>query len=91
MVAMLDNAIAATQKGTKTIFQNQIDILKFLKGLSDRNSKDYFNAVACIPDYGVVLLRAYHPINVAVSAYVLVMLQDYAWKAECSRSLIECL
>jgi hypothetical protein len=61
--------------------------LKFLKSLSDHNSKEYFNAVRDIEDYALVLLRAYHPVNVAVSAYVLLMLQDYAWKVEGSRTI----
>jgi hypothetical protein len=38
--------------------------------------------VAAISDYPIILLRAYHPVNVAVTAYVLLMLQDYSWKVE---------
>jgi hypothetical protein len=54
--------------------------LKVLKSLSDHNPKEYFAAVSSIKDYGLILLRAYHPINIAVTAYVLLMLQDYSWK-----------
>lgn len=38
--------------------------------------------VATIPDYPIILLRAYHPVNISVTAYVLLMLQDYSWKVE---------
>jgi hypothetical protein len=53
-----------------------------LKSLCDHNQKEYFNVVATIKDYPIILLRAYHPVNVAVTAYVLLMLQDYSWKVE---------
>lgn len=46
--------------------------------------------VAAISDYPIILLRAYHPVNVAVTAYVLLMLQDYSWKVE-SGSILETL
>lgn len=90
-MVILDRAIAANKQGTKTIFQSQIEILKFLKSLSDHNSKEYFAAVAEVPDYARILLRAYHPVNVAVTAYVLMMLQDYAWKVEESVSVVEAM
>ena len=80
IVNVLDNAVTVNKRGTKTIFQNQIEILKFLKSLSDHNQKEYFNNISDIPEYPLTLLRAYHPVNVAVSAYALLMLQDYAWK-----------
>lgn len=82
LVFILDKAILANKQGTKTIFQNQIEILKFLKSLCDHNPKEYFQVVATIPDYPIILLRAYHPVNVSVTAYVLLMLQDYSWKVE---------
>jgi len=37
IVNVLDNAVTVNKRGTKTIFQNQIEILKFLKSLSDHN------------------------------------------------------
>jgi hypothetical protein len=82
LIRILDKAVQANKQGTKTIFQNQIEILKFLKSLCDHNQKDYFSVVATIEDYPIILLRAYHPVNVAVTAYVLLMLQDYSWKVE---------
>lgn len=59
-----------------------------MKSLSDHNPKQYFGAVANIKDYSIVLMRAYHPINTAVTAYVLLMLQDYSWKVQNSMSLM---
>ena len=88
---ILDRAIASNKKGTKTIFQSQIEILKFLKSVSEHSAKEYFNSVAEIEDYTLILLRGFHPVNVAVTAYVLMMLQDYAWKVENSRTLFESL
>jgi hypothetical protein len=44
--------------------------------------------VANIHDYAIVLLRAYHPVNIAVTAYVLLMLQDYGWKVENSITIM---
>jgi hypothetical protein len=37
------------------------------------------------------LLRAYHPVNIAVSAYVLAMLKDYSWKVEDGISIVDSL
>jgi hypothetical protein len=39
----------------------------------------------------LILFRAFHPINVAVTAYVLLMLIDYSWKAEESCPIIDVL
>jgi hypothetical protein len=39
LVKILDKAILSNKQGTKTIFQNQIEILKFLKSLSDHCPK----------------------------------------------------
>ena len=47
--------------------------------------------MATIHDYALVLLRAYHPVNIAVTAYVLLMLQDYGWKVENSITVMESL
>jgi hypothetical protein len=91
IVSVLNRAVAANKLGTKTIFQNQIEILKFLKSLSDQHPKEYFHTVCNIPEYAITLLRAYHPVNVAVSAYVLLMLQDYAWKVESRHTILESL
>ena len=91
LVKILDRAIASNKKGTKTIFQSQIEILKFLKSVSEHCAKEYFGAVGEIEDYTLILLRGFHPVNVAVTAYVLMMLQDYAWKVENSRTLFESL
>jgi hypothetical protein len=88
---ILDKAIANNKQGTKTIFQNQIEILKFLKSLSDHSPKEYFTTIAGIRDYAIILLRAYHPVNIAVTAYVMLMLQDYSWKVENSLTLMESL
>lgn len=85
---MLDKAITVNKQGTKTIFQSQIQILKFLKSLSDHSQKEYFNAARSLADYTYILLKAYHPVNVAVTAYVLMMLQDYSWKAENGTSIV---
>lgn len=62
-----------------------------LKSLSDHNPKEYFQVVGGMGDYTAILLRAYHPVNVAVTAYVLMMLQDYSWKVENGVSIIETL
>ena len=62
-----------------------------MKSLSDHSPKEYFSTVATIHDYALVLLRAYHPVNIAVTAYVLMMLQDYAWKVENSITMVESL
>ena len=85
---ILDRAIISNKKSHKSIFQNQIEILKFLKSLSDHSPKEYFTTVATIKNYSLVLLRAYHPVNIAVTAYVMLMLQDYAWKVENSLTLV---
>ena len=59
-----------------------------MKSLSDHNTKEYFAEVGKIRDYAIILMRAYHSVNIAVTAYVLQMLQDYAWKVEDSLSLM---
>jgi hypothetical protein len=46
--------------------------------------------VATIADYPLILLRGYHSVNVSVTAYVLMMLQDYSWKVE-SGSILQTL
>jgi hypothetical protein len=46
LMTILDQAVLTNKRGTKTIFQSQIEILKFLKSLSDHNTKEYFTAVA---------------------------------------------
>ena len=56
--------------------------------MSDHSQKEYFNAARSITDYTYIILRAYHPVNVAVTAYVLMLLQDYSWKAENGISII---
>lgn len=88
---ILDRAIQTNKQGTRTIFQNQIEILKMLKSLSDHNPKEYFQVVSKLPEYTIILMRAYHPVNVAVTAYVLLMLQDYNWKVENGVSMLETL
>jgi hypothetical protein len=87
----LNKAITTNKQGNKTVFQNQIEILKFLKELSDRNQNEYFDEVAKIEQYTLILLRAYHPVNIAVSAYVLTMLKDYSWKVEDGISIVNAL
>lgn len=77
--------------GTGTVFQGQVDILKFIKSFSERSGREFYEAVSRIDDYALVLLGIYHPVQVAVSALVLFLLQEYCWKAEGSRSLVNCL
>lgn len=62
-----------------------------MKSFSDHATKEYFAAVAGIRDYSLILMRAYHPIHIAVTGYALLMLQDYSWKVENSLSLMETL
>jgi hypothetical protein len=90
-MALLGKIGSNNKRGTGTVFQGQVDILKFIRSFSERSGKEFYEAVSRIDDYAVVLLGIYHSVQVAVSALVLFLLQEYCWKAEGSRSLVQCL
>ena len=65
--------------------------MKFLKMFSDRYPKDYKEHIAKLPNYLNTIIKAYHPINVAVTAYSLSLFEDYLWKVEDEASVIKAL
>jgi hypothetical protein len=38
-----------------------------------------------------MIIQAYHPINVGVTAYVLSLLEDYMWRTEDTKSIFDVL
>ena len=78
----MEKAIQLNAAGTKTNFSNQIEILKFFRVFSDRYPKDFYSNITEIKNYGSVLMRAYHPVNMQITAYCLSLLTDYLWRVE---------
>ena len=42
-------------------------------------------------NYLNIIIKAYHPINVAVTAYSLSLFEDYVWKVEDGVSIVKVL
>jgi hypothetical protein len=47
--------------------------------------------IVSVNTYLDTIIKAYHPINVAVSAYALSLFEDYVWKAEDGQNIIQVL
>lgn len=82
IIKLLDREERNNSEGTGMNFNNQIEILRLLKGLSDKASSTYIQAVGNCPHYVRSIMKNFHPININISAHVIHLLQTYIWKSE---------
>ena len=66
-------------------------MLRFLKSFSSHYPKEFYSTIDSIENYGNMIIQAYHPINVGVTAYVLSLLEDYMWRTEDTKSIFDVL
>jgi hypothetical protein len=74
---ILWNETKTIDRKVKSNFSNQIDILKFIKGYSKANSKEFYFEIERKKNYVGIILECFHPICTPVTGYCLYLVDEY--------------
>lgn len=93
LMRVLDREEKKNREGSRNNFTNQMEILRFIRVIACKNNPKvsiaFAEAVQKVPNYVVIILRNFHPVNIAISAYVLELLTDYIWRTDDSERALE--
>lgn len=75
LIKLLDREEKKNREGPKNNFSNQIELLRLIRSLALRTvgnfSVSYSEAVQNVPTYLASVMRNFHPVNIAITAFVL--------------------
>lgn len=75
LVKLLDREEKKNREGPQNNFTNQIEILKMIRSLALRSnnnfSQQFSESVHNLPTYVASIMRNFHPVNIAITAFVL--------------------